>query len=313
MQRNADSKIVILGTGGTLAGTASDPGDNVGYRAAQVGIGELVTRIAGLAGLALQTEQVAQVDSKDMSFAIWRTLAARVAHHVDRSDVAGVVIAHGTDTLEETAYLLQRVLAPDKPVVLTAAMRPTTALLSDGPQNLLDAVRVAQYPGAQGVVAVMAGRIHGALEVRKLHTYRIDAFGSGDAGPLGIVQEGTLTLWRPWPGGEALGLPVLAREKPPRVAIVLSHGDADGSIVDALCAHGIDGIVVAGTGNGTLHRRLETALLRAREEGGVQILRCSRVAQGAVVPTGQDAFEAAGSLTPGQARVELMLRLLSVA
>ncbi len=311
--QNADAKVVILGTGGTLAGTAADPGDNVGYRAAQIGVAELVARIPALADVALQTEQVAQVDSKDMSFAIWRALADRVAYHVDRSDVAGVVVTHGTDTLEETAYLLQRVLAPDKPVVLTAAMRPATALQSDGPQNLLDAVRVAQHPGAQGVVAVLAGRIHSGLDVRKRHTYRIDAFGSGDAGPLGTVEEGRLTLWRPWPAGPALGLALLAREKPPRVAIVMSHGDADGGIVDALRAHGIDGIVVAGTGNGTLHRRLEAALLRARDEGGVQVLRCSRVAEGTVVATGHDTFESAGSLTPGQARVALLLRLLGAA
>ena len=311
--QNADAKVVILGTGGTLAGTAADPGDNVGYRAAQIGVAELVARIPALADVALQTEQVAQVDSKDMSFAIWRALAARVAYHVDRSDVAGVVVAHGTDTLEETAYLLQRVLAPDKPVVLTAAMRPATALQSDGPQNLLDAVRVAQHPGAQGVVAVLAGRIHSGLDVRKRHTYRIDAFGSGDAGPLGTVEEGRLTLWRPWPASEPLGLALLAREKPPRVAIVMSHGDADGGIVDALRAHGIDGIVVAGTGNGTLHRRLEAALLRAREEGGVQVLRCSRVNDGPVVVSGHDILESAGALTPGQARVELLLRLLGSA
>jgi len=309
--QNTDSKIVILGTGGTLAGTAADPVDNVGYRAGQLGIAELVARIPALAGVALQSEQVAQLDSKDMSFGIWRNLAARVAYHVDRSDVAGVVVTHGTDTLEETAYLLQRVLAPDKPVVLTAAMRPATALLSDGPQNLLVAVRVAQHAGAQGVVAVLAGRIHGAFDVRKLHTYRVDAFGSGEAGAIGEVREGRLTLWRPWPAGTALGLSILARETSPRVAIVTSHADADGGIVEALRAHGIDGIVVAGTGNGTLHRRLEAALVRARDEGGVQVLRCSRVAQGAVVPTGYDLFESAGSLTPGQGRVELLLRLLA--
>jgi L-asparaginase len=311
--QNTASKIVVLGTGGTLAGTASDPGDNVGYRAGQIGIAALVERIPALAGMALQTEQVAQIDSKDMGHAVWRRLATRVAHHIELADVAGVVITHGTDTLEETAYLLQRVLAPHKPVVLTAAMRPASALLSDGPQNLLDAVRVAGHPGARGVVAVLAGRIHSALDVRKIHTYRVDAFGSGDAGALGAIQEGLLTLWRPWPNGEALGLPVLAREKPPRVAIVTSHADADGSVVDALRAHGIDGIVVAGTGNGTLHHGLEQALLRAREEGGVQVLRCSRVADGAVVPTTRDAFESAGALTPAQARVELLLRLLRAA
>ena len=305
------SRIVVLGTGGTLAGVADSAADNVGYRAAQVGIGELLARIPALAGAELQAEQVAQVDSKDMGYAIWRQLARRVAYHLDRSDVSGVVVTHGTDTLEETAYLLQRVLAPGKPVVLTAAMRPATALQADGPQNIVDAVAVVRHAGARGVVTVLAGTIHSALDVRKVHTYRLDAFSSGDAGPVGVVQEGRLTLWRPWPSGEALGLPLLAPPDPPRVAIVTSHADADGSIVDALRAHGIDGIVVAGTGNGTLHEGLHAALLRAREEGGVRILRCSRVAAGAVVPTGSDVFESAGALTPAQARVELLLRLLA--
>jgi len=311
--QNPQSKVVILGTGGTLAGTAGDPRDNVGYTAAQIGVESIVAGIPALAGAVLQTEQVAQVDSKDMGYALWRKLAARVAYHLDRSDVGAVVVTHGTDTLEETAYLLQRVLAPVKPVVLTAAMRPATALLPDGPQNLLDAVRVAQHAGARGVVAVLAGTIHGALDVRKTHTYRLDAFASGDAGPIGMVAEGAVTLWRPWPQGAALGLPVLANEKPPRVAIVLSHADADGSVVDALRAHGIDGIVVAGTGNGTLHRLLEDALRRARDDGGVQVLRCTRVAAGSVLPTKRDVFESVGSLTPAQARVELMLRLLAEA
>ena len=308
---SADRRLVFLGTGGTLAGTADDPADNVGYRAAQLGVAELLARIPALAGLPVQTEQVAQVDSKDMGFAIWRRLAERVAYHLERSDVAGVVITHGTDTLEETAYLLQRVLAPAKPVVLTAAMRPATALLSDGPQNIVDAARVALHPGARGVVAVLAGTIHAAGDVRKVHTYRVDAFGSGDAGPLGVVQEGVPTLWRAWPGGTALGMGVLARARLPRVAIVTSHADADGSVVDALRAHGIDGIVVAGTGNGTLHEGLHAALRRARDEGGVRVLRCSRVAAGAIVPTGRDDFDDAGALTPAQARVELLLRLLA--
>lgn len=309
--QNETSKIVILGTGGTLAGAATDPADNVGYRAAQIGVDQIVAAIPALSGLDLQTEQVAQIDSKDMSLDVWRKLAASVAYHVDRSDVAGIVITHGTDTLEETAYLLQRVLAPDKPVVLTAAMRPTTSIQSDGAQNLLDAVRVAQQSGALGVVAVVAGRILGAFDVRKLHTYRLDAFSAGDAGDIGVVQGAELTLWRGWPEGEPLGLDVLTSERPPRVAIVMNHGDADGAIVDALRAHGVDGIVVAGTGNGSLNHRLEAALRRARDDGGVRVLRCTRVASGAVLPTVNDVFESAGALTPGQARVELLLRLLA--
>ena len=143
---------------------------------------------------------MAQVDSKDMSFEIWRQLALRCDHWLAQEDVGGVVITHGTDTLEETAYFLHAVLAPrKKPVVLTCAMRPATAFMPDGPQNLLDAIAVASAPGARGVVAVCAGVIHSALDVAKRHTYRLDAFSSGDAGPVGYVEEGQLRLLRDWP------------------------------------------------------------------------------------------------------------------
>jgi L-asparaginase len=153
-------RIVILGTGGTIAGQARASGDNVDYVAGQIAVADLLAEIPALKCFVLDTEQVAQIDSKDMSFAIWRDLALRVAHHLARDDVAGIVITHGTDTLEETAYFLHRVLAPAKPVVLTAAMRPAGALAADGPQNLLDSVRLAAWPEARGVVACMAGTVH---------------------------------------------------------------------------------------------------------------------------------------------------------
>jgi len=304
------STIVMLGTGGTVAGVAADPRDNVGYRAAQIGVAELVSAIPALAGMGLQTEQVAQVDSKDMGFAIWRGLAERVSHHLARDEVAGVVITHGTDTLEETAYFLQRVLAPVKPVVLTAAMRPTTSLLRDGPQNLLDAVTVAGAPGARGVVAVLAGRVHGGLDVRKCHPYRLDAFGSGDAGALADVEEGVLRMHRPWPTGEPLGLRRLPvdTEAWPRVEVLLSHAGVSGTLVHAMCGSGVHGIVVAGTGNGTLHHALQSALLQAQAQG-IRVLRSSRCADGAVLASVNDLLPSAGPLTPVQARIELMLQL----
>ncbi|WP_372659818.1 asparaginase, partial [Hydrogenophaga sp.] len=134
-------------------------GDNVGYVAGEVGVGDLLAAVPALAGEALDVEQVAQLDSKDMGFAVWQALAQRVAFHLDRPDVEAVVITHGTDTLEETAFFLQALLQPAKPVVLTCAMRPATALVPDGPQNLLDAVAVARWTGASGVVAVCAGQV----------------------------------------------------------------------------------------------------------------------------------------------------------
>jgi L-asparaginase len=305
-------RIVILGTGGTIAGRAGSSADHVGYRAAQIGIAELLAAVPPLQGLPLEAEQVAQLDSKDMSFAVWQRLAQRVHAHLARAEVAGVVITHGTDTLEETAYFLQRVLAPAKPVVLTAAMRPATSLQADGPQNLLDAVTVARSAGARGVVAVMGGQVFDGRELRKAHTWRLDAFTAGDAGPLARVEAGALRCFRPWPEGHALGLQVIAREPAqwPRVEIVMNHAGADGRIVDALLHQGLDGLVLAGTGNGSLSAGLEAAALRA-QAAGVAVLRASRCAGGPLLDTGDEALPGAGPLSAPQARVELLLRALA--
>jgi L-asparaginase len=301
--------VVILATGGTIAGTAASSTDTVGYRSAQLGVAELLAALPALQDWPLEAEQVAQIDSKDMDPVVWRALAARVAVHLARPEVAGLVVTHGTDTLEETAWLLQRVFAPGKPVVLTAAMRPATALQADGPQNLLDAITLASAPGAQGVMAVLAGRVHGALDVRKVHTYRLDAFASGDAGPLAVIEAGRLRRFRDWPRGEPLGPARLDAATWPRVEILTSHAGASGILVEALIAQGIEGIVVAGTGNGTLHRALEAALLRAVAQG-VAVRRVSRVPGGVVLGSESDALPVSLAPTPQQARVELMLELL---
>jgi L-asparaginase len=307
------NKIVVLATGGTLAGTAADPRDNVGYRAAQLGIAELLGAIPSLQGQPLIAEQVAQIDSKDMSFEIWRTLALRCGHWLAQDDVRGLVITHGTDTLEETAFFLQSVLAPGKPVVLTCAMRPATALAADGPQNIVDAVAVASYPGARGVTAVCAATIHGAFDVSKQHTYRLDAFSSGDAGPIGYVEEGRVRLLRDWPGragDHLLGLDELTGTPPwPRVEIVMSHTGAGRAVVDALVAQGVDGLVVAATGNGTVHHELELALRQAQARG-IKVVRATRCAQGRILALPDDSLPAAGTLSPVKARIGLILELL---
>lgn len=302
----------MLGTGGTIAGTAADASDNVGYTAAQLGVPTLLAAVPAQSGLRIETEQVAQVNSKDMGHALWRLLAERVAHHLARDDVAGIVVTHGTDTLEETAYLLHRVLAPRKPVVLTAAMRPASALLADGPQNLLDALTLARASGAAGVLVVLAGRVHAGHELRKVHSYRLDAFDSGDAGAIAQVEEGQLRRHRDWPTGDALGLALLPAGASawPRVAIVTSHAGADGTLVDALLAAGIDGIVVAGTGNGTIHDDLQAALQRAADRR-VAVVRVSRCAYGGIVGAAPSPFDALPTLSAVQARIELMLRLLA--
>jgi L-asparaginase len=331
MRKNNLGKLVVLGTGGTIAGTAAQAEDNIGYTAAQVGVEQLLLAIPGLskllAGRTLLSEQVSQVDSKDMSFAVWQRLLVRVSHHLSQADVSGVVITHGTDTLEETAFFLHAALpsalVSSKPVVLTCAMRPASALAPDGPQNLLDAAAVAFTPGACGVVAVCAGTLHAAVDVQKIHTYRMDAFNSGDAGPLGYIEEGVLRLLRNW-NLSAVKIDRLALENPdaavpwPRVEIVMNYAGADGALVDALLAQDgvtgasrpLRGLVVAATGNGTVHRDLEAALLRA-QAAGVQVVLSTRCAAGRVLPTPGMQFNDSAGLSPVKARVALMLSLLA--
>jgi L-asparaginase len=305
------STVVILGTGGTIAGTASNPADNVGYTAAQRSVGDLVAAVPSLGQAPIELEQVAQLDSKDMDHTTWQRLAQRVEHHLARPEVCGIVITHGTDTMEETAWFLQRVLAPGKPVVLTGAMRPSTALQADGPQNLLDASVVAREPGACGVVVVFGGQVHSAHDVRKVHTYRIDAFSSGDAGPIARVEEGRLRRHRLWPVGSPFGVGRLAFEPSswPRVEIVTGHAGSAGGVVDALVASGVHGIVVATPGNGSLHRAMEPALRRA-VAAGIPVWRCTRCAGGALVGIQDETLPAAPTLSPWQARIDLMLSLL---
>jgi L-asparaginase len=313
MQSPPPATVVVLGTGGTISGTAASPDDDLGYVAGTVGIGTLVAAAPAPAGVRVEAEQVAQLDSKDMDFATWRRLAGRVAYHAARPEVAGVVVTHGTDTMEETANFLGRVVGATKPVVLTGAMRPATSRGADGPGNLADAIAVAAGARRAGVVVVFAGNVHAAGEVRKVHSHRLDAFGSGEAGPLAVIVAGRLEARRPWPVETATGLDLLPQPgRPwPWVEIVTSDAGADGRAVRALVAAGVDGIVVAATGNGSIHRELAAALEEAISTAGLQVLRATRCLDGGVAERpGPSPFGSAGALTPVQARVELVLRLL---
>jgi L-asparaginase len=161
------------------------------------------------------------------------------------------------------------------------------------------------------VVAVLNGDVHSAFDLRKAHTYRLDAFSSGDAGLVGVMEEHRLTRWRDWPEGEALGVHGLPVEEEawPRVEIVTSHVGTDGALVRALCELGTQGLVVAATGNGTVHRTLEAALVEAEDQGLI-VWRSSRCGNGCVLERADDVLPSAGELTPVQARVELILQLL---
>jgi len=310
--QSARRTIVILGTGGTIAGSADSPDEHVAYTSAVLPVERLLAALppAG-AELVSESEQVAQVDSKDMDFAIWRRLAEAVARHLARPEVCGVVVTHGTDTLEETAYFLARVVDAAKPVVLTAAMRPASSSEADGPRNLTDAIVVATS-AQPGVVVVVAGEVHSARAVRKAHPSRLDAFTSGEQGALAEIVDGAVRPLRACSAEvPSIGLAALPEDPAawPWVEIVTGVAGTDGRAVDLLVQGGVAGIVVAATGNGTLHRRLEQALVRARARG-VAVLRSSRCLDGSIIAGEADTLAAAGDLTPVKARVELILTLL---
>jgi L-asparaginase len=311
MQKQSRRTVVVLGTGGTISGSAASADDNLDYVAGTLGVGALVASASFADALEIESEQVAQVDSKDMSFAIWLQLARRVAHHAARAEVAGIVVTHGTDTLEETAYFLSRVVAVAKPVVLTAAMRPASSRQADGPQNLADAITVAALEGRAGVVVAFGGSLHSARDVRKMHPYRLDAFSSADSGPLARIEEGRMRELRDWPTDAVMALDRLSDDPRawPWVEIVTSTAGADGRTVAALVEAGVAGIVVAGTGNGSLHSVLEAALAAAAQRG-VAVLRSTRCLDGTIVEASPGVFASAGDLTPVKARIELVLRLL---
>ncbi len=329
-------QIIVLGTGGTIAGKAASSNDHTGYTAAQISVATLLQGVPGLPG-ALQghellSEQVAQLDSKDMDWDTMLRLAQRCAHYLAQPQVKGIVITHGTDTLEETAYFLHRVIPAElrsKPIVLTCAMRPATSSEADGPRNLHDAVIVAQDAKARGVLAVCAGDVHHALLVQKIHTYALNAFSSGDSalgelGALAKVVDRQVQWHRPveqfYKTNQPLpvinhaqrAIHLIANEESkmiywPRVEIVLNHAHATGSIVQALLSASapsdpLRGIVVAGTGNGTVSNALQEALNEAQSQG-VEVVITSRCAWGGI--------HAGSSLSAGKTRVELVLKLLA--
>ena len=317
LQTNDFEKVVVLGTGGTIAGTSDQASDHVGYTAAQLGIEQLMAMLPGLpevlSGRRLLVEQVAQLDSKDMDALAWQQLAERCAHWLSQPDVHSVVVTHGTDTLEETAWFLQEVLQPSKSLVLTCAMRPATALGADGPQNLMDALAVAGGAPRAGTWVVCAGNIHSARQVQKVHPYRLDAFSSGEAGPVGWVENGRVR-WSEWAEAPRLGVSCLdlVRQTPsdqwPWVEVVLSHAGVSRKMVDALVQSGVKGLVVACTGNGTVHSALESGLQDAQTQG-VQVRLSTRCTMGQIV--GAAAGELVASrLSPVKARISLMLSLM---
>ncbi len=311
--------IVILATGGTIAGQAATQ-TQAGYTSGQVGVETLIAAVPQIKELAnISGEQIANVGSQDMSDAIWLTLAQRVNTLLAQDDVDGVVITHGTDTIEETAYFLQLTLSSNKPVVMTAAMRPATALSADGPLNIFNAVAVAADPEAsgRGVMVVVNDDIHGARAVTKTSTTDVQTFMSPEKGLIGRTLYGKNTFYRePYTQfGADNAFSVENVTALPRVDVLYMHADFSADLVDAAVKLGARGIVTAGVGNGNTTAATLAALGRAADQG-VVVVRSTRVPFGSVgrnVEVDDDELGtiASGELNPAKARVLLKLALLN--
>ena len=309
--------IVVLATGGTIAGAAASD-VQAGYTSGQVGVEQLLAAVPQAKKLAnLRGEQISNIGSQDMNDEVWFKLARRINELTATKDVDGIVITHGTDTIEETAYFLNLVTRSRKPVVLTAAMRPSTALSADGPLNFYNAVAVAANKDAagRGVLVVVNDWIHGASSLTKASTTAVQTFLSPLRGLIGTVAYGDAEFYRGPVGRNTVdsefsldGLTSL-----PRVDIVMAYENMDGALIDCAVAAGAKGVVVAGVGNGNM---TETALnaLGAQAKKGIVCVRSSRVATGRVgrnveVDDDKYGFVASLDLNPQKSRVLLRLAL----
>ncbi|MEC5398000.1 asparaginase [Uliginosibacterium sp. H1] len=284
-------KLALLATGGTIAGV----GTAARYTAARLGVESLLEAVPQLTGLcAWQAEQVFALDSRDMTPAHWVRLARRCQALLDDTGIDGIVITHGTDTLEETAYALSLLLATDKPVVLTAAMRPATDPQADGPANLLQAAHEA-LTGLPGVRVAVHGSVIPGARLTKLHTQAPGAFAE-DETPLPAIRI-------PLPSGEAL----------PRVDLIHVFSGMERGVVDHAIAAGARGLVIAAAGDGSLPAALLPALRSARD-AGITVVRGSRVPHDGVrrdrnADDTAEGWIPAGTLAPLKARAALLLSL----
>jgi len=312
-------KIKILATGGTIAGTQASPAD-AGYKPGTISVADLISSVPQLRNVAeLSGEQVANIASQNMNHEIWLKLASRCNAVLAGDDVDGVVITHGTDTMEETAYFLSLVVKSDKPIVLVGSMRPATAMGADGPINLYNAVALAANPAAKGrgPLVVINDTIHYAREVQKSHTTRSDTFQSPNRGIAGMINTGRVFFYSMNTTRHTLrsefSLYGLTVANLPRVEIVYSYASFNGDTIDALVAKGVRGLVLAGVGDGNTSDAALAALARAAK-AGVVVVRCSRTGSGVVdrnieVNDDQLGFIAGMELSAPKARILLMLGL----
>jgi len=312
-------KIKVLATGGTIAGAQAAQSD-AGYKSGTFSVNDLILAVPQLTNVAvLSGEQIANIGSQTMNHEVWLKLAARCNELLAQKDVDGIVITHGTDTMEETAYFLSLVVKSDKPVVLVGSMRPATAISADGPINLYNGVALAANPEARGrgPLVVINDTIHYAREAQKMHTTRMDTFQSPNRGIAGMMNTGKAFFYSKNTTrlGKKSEFSVDGKSVSdlPRVDIVYSYANLGGDMIDALVAKGVKGIVLDGVGDGNT-TDAALAALEAAAKQGVVVVRCSRTGSGVVdrnVEVNDDklGFVAGMELSAQKARILLMLGL----
>jgi L-asparaginase len=312
------ANVVILATGGTIAGAAAS-GTQAAYKSGAVTIDAMLAAVPGINDLAtIKGEQVSNVGSQDITFDIMLKLANRINELARSNDVDGIVVTHGTDTMEETAFFLNLTVKTDKPVVMVGSMRPSTAVSADGPLNLYNAVGVAADPMARGrgVLVVMNDWIHAAHSLTKTSTTAIQTFMSPLRGLVGVANYGKNDFYSTpsWKHTTQTEFDVSKVSMLPRVDIIFTSADSSPDLIDAAAANGAKGIVIAGVGNGNMNKASVTAAANAVQKG-VVVVRSSRVVTGVVgrnVEVNDDelGFIASDELNPQKARILLMLALL---
>lgn len=307
-------RISVLATGGTIAGRAGSATRH-DYRPGQIGIGELLAQAATLGLKAeLGGVQIANIGSEDIGPAVWRPLHAAIVAAMDDPAVDGIIVTHGTDTVEETALLLDLTLPTARPLVMVGAMRPADAVGSDGLRNLANAVRVAADPDAagRGVLVVMGDRVFAARDVRKVRTRGTDAFRGFPRESIGLVTPAALDWFgAPWRAGEPARF--AWPDTLPEVPILPVWAGMEPDYVARLTGPETRGVVIAGVGEGNTPEPVRQALrdLAAR---GVAVVRASRIDEALVEREPEDAangFIAARALNSPKARILLQLLLAS--
>lgn len=314
--KKAKSRITILGTGGTIAGFIDSTIATTGYTAGAIDIDVLIKTVPQIRDLAdISWEQIANIDSSNMCDEIWLRLAKKIAK-LFAEGIDGVVITHGTDTMEETAYFLNLTIKSDKPVVLVGAMRPSTAISADGPKNLYNAVALVANKEAKnkGVMVAINDKILSARGVVKTHSLNVDAFSSPDFGDLGYIVDGKVFFYNNVTKAHTKNAPfdVSKLTSLPKVDILYSYSnDGSGVAAKALFEHGTKGIVVAGSGAGSIHKNQKDVLKELLKKG-LKVVVSSRVVAGCVAVSDSDeklGFISAEDLNPQKARVLLILAL----